>query len=266
MSTTTQFALEPLLPVWSLCAFAVALLALSFWIARRDSRFADRPKVTWLLFALRGTAVLILLWILLGPTRVRTDRKFTRKAVAILVDASASMGLVDAADGSGNVTRWRSNAEERLDEAAAMLRAAQLQLERFSKLADTTKDTESARTAFAAAVQGVEDGVAKLKNDSRRSALDAARIIDGRVLPTLRQKADDFTGGKSLAALERGQWLPERLTQLSAALAIAEQLAEQTVKDAEEKGKATAAEQLARSEKVSAFLTAAENSWLKEIR
>ncbi|HTD88696.1 MAG TPA: hypothetical protein VK850_19150, partial [Candidatus Binatia bacterium] len=227
MSTmVTRFAFEPFLPLWLLGAFGMGLLGLSFWIARRDSRFVDRPGLTGWLFALRTVAVIILLWILLGPTLVKTERKFTRKAVAILVDTSASMGLVDAADGSGNVTRWRANADPGLDEAAAVLRAAQMQLQRFSKLPDMTRDSGAARTAFTQGVRGLEQGVAKLKQESQRTVLDAARIIESKVLPPLRQKAADLSGGKSLAALDRGQWLPERLTQLSVAVATIERTAE----------------------------------------
>ena len=266
MSTTIQFAFEPFLPIWVLALLGIGLLALSFWIARRDSRFADRPKVTWLLFLLRAVAVLILLWILLGPTLVRTDRQFKTKALAILVDTSASMGLVDPADGSGNVTRWKLNAQPGLDEPVAAMRAAQVQLQHFSKVPDGTKDAPAARTLFMRAVRGLDDALAKLKQQSQRQVLDAARVIEGRVLPTLRQKAADFSSGKSLSALDRPHWLPERLTQLSVAIATLDQVAERTVKEAEEATKSAAAEQLSRSDKVSAFLAAAEDSWLKDIR
>lgn len=270
-TSSTQFAFEPFLPIWVLMILAVALLTLSFWIAGRDSRFVDQRWWTGWLFALRTVAVIILLWILLGPTLVRTDRKFTRKTVAVLVDASASMGLVDPVDGSGNVTRWRPHAEVGMDEPAAALRAAQIQLQRFSKMPDGTKDSPAARTIFAHAVQGLESGVAKLKQASERTVSDAARMIEIKVLPTLRQKAAEFSGGKSLAALDRGRWLPERLAQLSAAIAIIERVAEQRVKETEENRlKAelqTAGEaQLSREDKVHAFLAAAEESWLKDVR
>src|SRR5439155_19828880 len=93
MPTVTRFGFEPHLAVWLIVCLGIGLLALSFWIARRDARFADKPKLTRVLFLLRAIAVLILLWILLGPTLVRTERKLRTKAIAILVDASASMGL-----------------------------------------------------------------------------------------------------------------------------------------------------------------------------
>jgi hypothetical protein len=266
-TTVTRFALEPFLPFWGLAVLGVVLLALSFWIARRDSRFADRPKLTWFLFVLRAIAVVVLLWILLGPTLVRTDRRFKTKTVAILVDASASMGLVDAADGSGNVTRWSSKAEPGLDEPVAVMRAAQVQLQRFSKISAASKDSDTARSVLSRGVRGIEDAISKLKSDSRRPVLDAVRIIESKVLDTLRKKESEFRGGKSLAALDREQWLPDRLTQLSAAIATLERVAEQAVKDGEAQRKFSGGElQLSRSDKVSAFLAAAEASWLRDIR
>ena len=267
MTTSTRFALDPFLPLWTLCFLGIALLALSFWIARRDSRFADKPKVTWFLFLLRAAAVLILLWILLGPTLVTTDRHFKTKAIAILVDASASMGLVDAADGSGNVSRWKSNAERGLDDPVAALRGVQIQLQRFSKTPEGTRDSATARTLFARAVRGLDEAIQKLKSDPRRPVVDAARMLESKVLAGLQQKATEFEGGKSLAALDRERWLPDRLTQLSVAVASLDRVAEQTVKQAEEASKVSEAEQqLSRSDKVNAFLAAAEQSWLKDIR
>lgn len=268
--TTTNFAFEPFLPVWGIVALGLGLLALSFWIARRDARFADRPKVTSVLFVLRAVAVGILIWILLGPTLVTTVRKLRTKAVAVLVDASASMGLVDAADGSGNVSRWAANPAEavrKADESAAALRAAQLQLQRFARMPESVDDPDAAREMFARAVTGIEEAVGKLKDDSARAVKDATRIIESKVLDMLRQKSAEFSGRKSLAALDRERWLPERLTQLSLAIAAVERMTDQSVKAAEEASAISASEQqLSRFDKASAFMAAAEASWLKDIR
>lgn len=253
--TTSAFALEPFLPIWTIVAFGLCLLALSFWIARRDSRFADRPKLTLLLFVLRATAVVILLWILLGPTLVTTLRKFKTKSIAILVDASASMGLVDAPDGSGNVTRWSSKTARPLDESIGVLRGAQLQLERFSKM----QEKDLART-----LKGITEAVDQLKQDQRRPVLDSARLIEHKVLPILRQKSAEFSGGKSLAALDREQWLPDRLTQLSLAIASLEKVADQEITSLEQNNSPGTGE--SRFDKVGAFMAAAEESWLKDIR
>lgn len=267
--TTTNFAFEPFLPVWGIAALGVGLAALSFWIAWRDSRFADRPKLTMLLFALRTAAVGILIWILLGPTLVTTVRKLRTKSISILVDSSASMGLVDAVDGSGNVSRWAERpamSVRTADESVASLRAIQLQLQRFARLPETT-DADPARAMFARAVRGIEEAAAELRNNSARAAKDATRIIEGKVLDGLRQKSAEFTAGKSLAALDRERWLPDRLTQLALAISAIERVTDQQVKAGEETGKSDAGEQqLSRLDRVSAFLASAEASWLKDIR
>ena len=152
----TKFALEAFFPLWAIIVFGVLVLCLSVWMARRDTRFVDRPKLVWLLLLLRTIAVLILLWMLAGPTLVTTLRKFKRKSVAVLVDTSASMGLVEVADGSGNVSRWAASqgAEpnsvrlRQVDSAVATILAAQRQLERFGKLPDSTSDGTIARALF----------------------------------------------------------------------------------------------------------------------
>src|SRR6185503_9922390 len=141
-TSETKFALEGFLSLPAIAIVGVVLLALSWWMAQRDTRFADRPKLVWVLFTLRCVAVLILLWMLAGPTLVTVFRKFRMKSIAVFVDKSGSMGLVDTADGSGNVSRWavaRGHSSEarivgELDDAVAMLRAAQNHLERLSKL------------------------------------------------------------------------------------------------------------------------------------
>src|SRR5204862_4546820 len=108
-TSETKFALEAFIPLWWILPLGVLLLGLSWWMARRDTRFVGRPRLVWLLLLLRSVAVLILLWMLAGPTLVTTLRKFKRKSIAVLVDTSASMGLVDVSDGSGNVTRWAAS-------------------------------------------------------------------------------------------------------------------------------------------------------------
>src|SRR6188768_2355541 len=142
ISSETNFALEAHLPLWMIVALGVLLLGLSAWMTRRDTRFVTRPKLVWLLLLFRTAAVLILLWMLVGPTLVTTLRKFTRKSIAVLVDTSGSMGLVEVADGSGNVTRWAASQGgdvtasqlRQVDSAVATVVAAQRQLERFGKL------------------------------------------------------------------------------------------------------------------------------------
>src|SRR5688572_8152143 len=188
-TTETNFALEGFLSVGVVTFIGLVLLAISWWLARRDARFADRPKFVWFLFGLRCVAILVLLWMLAGPTLVTTVKKFKTKTVAVLVDTSASMGLVDVLDGSGNVSRWAAARSDgnpnqplrQLDEAVAMLRAAQNQLERFSKLPNSTKNFGDARTTFSQAVHGLKTGLAAVKastTDLPASSGDLKRGLD----------------------------------------------------------------------------------------
>ena len=176
-TTETKFALEGFFPGWAILLLGVGLLALSWWMARRDARFADRPKLVWWLFLLRCVAILVLLWMLAGPTLVTTVRKFKTKSVAMLVDTSASMGLVDVIDGSGNVSRWAAARTDdratrqlaQLDEAVARVARGAERLQRFSKLPNGLKNLEEPRRDLALALSGAEDG-------SRRSERDRARF------------------------------------------------------------------------------------------
>lgn len=289
-TTDTNFALEGFLPLWAIIVLGIGLLALSWWMARRDAGFADRSKLVSLLFALRCVAVLVLLWMLAGPTLVTTVSKFRTRSVAVLVDTSASMGLVDVVDGSGNVSRWAAARNEssggsgirKVDEAVAMLRVAQNQLERFARIPNSTKETADARAAFAWAVQGLKAGCDAIKRaaddlpDSgghvTRGFTDAAHTINEKVIDLLQSKSAEFNRGKTLAALERERWLPERLTLLTAAVGQLEGFADQFLKSIEaprEKSPDEAEAQeskLSRIDKVDAFLADAEHSWLRDIR
>ena len=172
VTSESKFALEAFFPLGMIVVFGSLLLVISLWMARRDTRFVDRPKLVWLLFLLRTVAILILLWMLAGPTLVTTLRKFTRKSIAVLVDTSASMGLVDVPDGSGNVTRWAAShgGDPRLrhvDGAVATILAAQRQLERFGKLPDSTKDGTDARAVFSHCVEGIASGLDLVKSSSQ---------------------------------------------------------------------------------------------------
>src|SRR5688500_2503804 len=102
----TQFSFDSFLPLWTIVFIGVVLLAVSSWLAWRDRRFTERARLVGVLLFFRVGAILILLWMLAGPTLVTTLRKFKRKTIAVLVDTSASMGLVDVLDGSGNNSRW----------------------------------------------------------------------------------------------------------------------------------------------------------------
>ena len=280
--TETKFALEGFLSLPVLAVIGAALLGFSWWMARRDTRFVDRPKLVWCLFALRCITVLVLLWMLAGPTLVNVFRKFRMKSVAVLIDKSASMGLVDVTDGSGNVSRWaaaRGVGSETatlrdLDEAAATLRAALSQMERFARIPEATRQPEQARDLLQRAARGVKDGLAaaeraQLSGDLRAASTDATRTLHANVQGVTQQKAAEFLRGKSLASLERERWLPDAITALSTGVGQLERVAGQfaiTLEQSQSAGGFAEDSRIARFEKVDAFMTSAEQSWLGKIR
>jgi len=289
-TTEMRFALEGFFSLWAVVLVGLALLAVSWWVARRDARFSDRPRFVWILFVLRCVAIFVLLWMLAGPTLITTYRKFRTKSIAILVDSSASMGLVDVVDGSGNVSRWAAARDDRgdgshiraLDEGVARLHAARKQLERFSKLPNSAKNSAATREMLARAVQGIETGLATIRKaaadlpgtaaDVKRGLAEAVRTVSEKVLDTLQNKSVEFNRGKTLAALERERWLPDRVVMLAVAVAQMEGLADQFTKSVEEPqvkspGSAAAQEsKLSRFDKVESFMASAEQGWLQEIR
>src|SRR5258705_7128151 len=175
-------------------------------MAHRDARFADRPRFVWFLFALRCLAILVLLWMLAGPTLVTSVKKFRMKSLALLVDTSASMGLVDVIDGSGNVSRWAA-ARDRgdtktiraLDEAVGTLIASRNQLEHFSKIPNSTKNSSEARKLLTQAAQGIKTGIAAIKktaddlpgsaSELKRGLGEAAKTIESKELETLGDRS-----------------------------------------------------------------------------
>jgi hypothetical protein len=289
-TTETRFALEGFFSGWAIVLMGLGLLALSWWMARRDARFADRPKLVWFLFLLRCVAILVLLWMLAGPTLVTVMRKFKTKTVAILVDKSASMGLVDVVDGSGNVSRWAAaRMDERetrqlaqLDDAVAKVRAAQNALQRFAKLPTVVKNLDEPRSELAGVASALKAGVASAKTiasdlqgahpEIAHGLQEASQSIAAKVLDTIEKKSGEFGRGKTLAALERERWLPESLAILSAAAGQLERVTDQLAKAVEAPivkspgGFAVAESKLSRFDKVDSFMAAAEQTWLKDIR
>ena len=286
----TKFTLEGFLPWWGLVIAGLALFAASWWSSTRDQRFADRPGFIRALLVLRCITILVLLWMLAGPTLVTIMREYRTKSVAVLIDASASMGLVDVADGSGNVTRWAAAREKsrsvdlvaRLDQSIATLRAGQNQLERFGKLATATKDPAAARALLAGAVKSIKAGLESVTSaandlppgaaDISRGLSDAARDIAAKALDTLQTKSAEFNRGKTLASLDRPRWLNEQSLAVSFAVSQMERLADQFAKSVEEPevkspGEMTTREsKLSRFDKIDALLSSAEQTWLKDLR
>ncbi len=288
-TSETNFSFDPFLSPWAIVIAGILLLVISCGLAWRDSRLVERRWLVWVLLVFRCAAIAVLLWMLAGPTLVTTWRKFQKKQIAILVDTSASMGMVDALDGSGNVSRWAAahgegagaNQIRNIDSAAASLLAAKRRLEVFGKLSDSTKDGTAARASLAEAIDSIRAGVELVKNgiaalpanqsEHARGVAEAMAGIESGPLKVLDARSGEFKRGKSLAAIERKTWLPKQLEHLSAAIGQLQQAADEIAKASEGAGAAASrtslAESLKRSrlDKVEQLMRAADEGWLGEI-
>ncbi len=285
-TTETHFAWESFLPLWGIGVAGVLLLATCWWLARRDGRLADRRWAVAVLATLRTVSILVLLWMLAGPTWVTVRRKFRPKSVAVLVDRSASMGLADGVDGSGNVTRWAaaraggggSAALRGLDEALAVLRVAQGQLERFGRLPESNGDATTARAELGRVVRGLERAIAEGRPRTRDSGEEAASLEEAWAelsegpVKALRLRLAEFERGRTLSALDRGAWLPDVLAGLAQALGRLEGGVERAWRRRESDGSGAEAvgfaEELGRSrwDKVESLLQRGEGAWLGALR
>src|SRR5438876_727345 len=136
VKTSEQFALSGL-PVHLLVLAGIAMTVLVMFLAWRDGRLT-RVWLTPVLTVLRVVAIVIVLWMLAGPSIVRTVTHTKTKNVAVVVDTSGSMGVSDPTD-EPMAARWSQAAAPadatpgfvKLDEASAALAVASSQLARL---------------------------------------------------------------------------------------------------------------------------------------
>src|SRR5438046_10580045 len=93
VKTSEQFALSGL-PVHLLVLAGIAMTLLVMFLAWRDGRLT-RIWLTPVLTALRVVAIVIVLWMLAGPSIVKTVTHTKTKNVAIVVDTSGSLRVSD---------------------------------------------------------------------------------------------------------------------------------------------------------------------------
>ena len=96
---------------WVFWALAAGVLGFTAWSLRLLRRDPDRRRAAWLA-GLRGTAAILLAWVLLQPQFRRRETVAGRPLVGVLVDASQSMN-----DGPAAMLRSKV-AREWLDSAA----------------------------------------------------------------------------------------------------------------------------------------------------
>jgi hypothetical protein len=271
-STTSseEFALSGAFSVHVLVFVGIALTLLVLVLAWRDGRLT-RIWLTPVFTLLRVAAIVIVLWMLAGPSMVQTMTRTKTKSIAVIVDASGSMGTTDPAD-EPIAVRWAQAAAAtksapafvKLDQASAALSVAASELARVVAVSQSNRDPDVMGNAVAQAKASLDASVNYLKDANAGSAdLDRQRggilqELTGTVVPQLnalsgqQRPSDKAQDGKtqleSAAKLLAG--LSSRLSQLAAAAPTALQI---------RSGPAS------RIETVASFLEQAQGDWLGAI-
>lgn len=204
----------------ALAAAAVALVATSIWRERRalGARWAAA------FFCLRLIAFACVLWMLAGPTRLRVERLERPQSIAVYVDSSASMDVVDPSD-PATVVRWAASGDNagsdsplaKCDRLGVALAAASIHCERLRQFIAEHRGSsqiEVETTALDATVKRVAtlakemtsaiDDSALADQSSRLAALTAGTIVGvtDDLRQTLTAKADRTSQEQLISGIE----------------------------------------------------------------
>jgi hypothetical protein len=278
--TIPKFALEGPLSVHQLIILGAVVAVLIGFFAWRDYKAAGSRKLLVFLFLPRLAALGVALWMLAGPSMLTVSRQFKPKSIVVLADGSGSMGLVDAPDGSGGTLRWSAAqsvpALALLDRVIGTLSSAQSAVGRIRQSNKTAEESQQSKDLWEQIRQSMDSAASDLGGltlDAARTDADLRAEL-GRVAAflkgglarisasqpagrTARQTQDDRLDEMG-AFIEGGSRRVERLSQkVASQYEQNPQSVEKSDLDAESK--------LTREEKVTAWLSAAEDSWLKDL-
>ena len=288
LETIEQFVLDgPITPGQAIGLGVVLALvsAWTIWLAcRRDRRWL--APVLW---TLRLGAIAVVLWMLLGATNVTILRRTIPKSVAILVDRSASMGVVDPAPSKAAALRWGPrNDNDRAGQLLAMAdRAATATTSahsQFLKVLDILRRSGKAETVEHALtvvsrssgraethLKVLSKGLSDREARAHQHVLAARQLLRQTVLPTLEEMIDDVQSGDLVMDAGRDAQVQELARQLAGAASRAERV----VRELEQQFDATpdrddpqllaSYSQATRIEKVAQLLDAARHNWLEEV-
>src|SRR2546428_1674094 len=147
--TIQKLSFDGPLSIGQLIILGFVVTVITGFFTLRECKTSASLKLFALLFPLRLAALSVVLWMLAGATLTTLLREFKPRSVVLLVDSSASMGIVDPVDGSGNSLSWAVAQKKAqsipdlaiLDSAIGMLRSAQSAIGRIGRLnqiADST--------------------------------------------------------------------------------------------------------------------------------
>ncbi len=282
-NTETFFSFEGPLNVTTAVVLGVLLAGLFGWTLYREGRLTQRwlIPVFWLL---RVAMLVVVLWMLLGPTDVTVREHTTPRTIAIFADSSGSMDVVDPPAPLDDL-RWTlacdpSQSEHFLsltDRARQSAHAAAVQ---FRDGVELLERGVSAKTA-ARSLQAADSACSRLKqaldlmSESEGLSKHAQVVADLReTVETASSELHDVAGRLQAAELLE----QDETARIAAALpkleAVADQmdrvvtLAERDLEAANSPGTMstppTSVSQ-SRRDKVAALMALAEDTWLKEL-
>ncbi len=188
--TLQSFSFDGPLAAWQGIVLGCVLAALGFWALFGAGR-NTRRKLGSVLFALRVIAIVVLVWLLLGPVRATTTRHFTPKSLAVVTDVSQSMNVVDPPDKLLDL-RWetQSAAGSSVDllstcDRAVSAAALHDQLGRLLQKGDRTSDNQRTRSSLQTAGRAVAAAVRLAETCSRQ--LEEQQATLGPELVVARQ-------------------------------------------------------------------------------
>jgi len=193
----------PLAP-WQGILLGGVLMALLFWTLFRGPAKA-RSRFAPLFVLLRVVAIVIVVWMLLGPVHQTIYRHLTPKSLAVVTDVSRSMNVVDPPDKKADL-RW--NAVTANDAASTLLAAcdrvtsaatmARDQLDWLLRHATSATESERTRRKLKTATRAAATAVTQSENVSR--LLDEGRESLG---PELVARGKDVTSALAASRLNQ---------------------------------------------------------------
>jgi len=279
--TIQKFALQGPLSLSRLALLGLLLAAILAYLAWRWARDSGSWKKSALLLLLRLGALSVALWMLAGASTVTVRRDTRARSLVFMVDSSASMGLVDPVDGSGDTVRWSGPANKlrasppvpALDAVIGSLQSARSDVARLRLLTDGGDPDHRGQIFWNQIHRSVEDAAAALAPLlSQVSGADSEAGVElDRVAAFLKDNSAPMGSWQKTA----GKSLQDRLDETAAFITAAiQRLERQSQKlaaayeknsPAQDKPALALQSKMSRNDKVASWLDDAENSWLKDV-
>ncbi len=279
--TIQKFALQGPLSLSRLALLGLLLASILAYLAWRWARDSGSWKKSALLLLLRLGALSVALWMLAGASTVTVRRDTRAKSLLFMVDSSASMGLVDPVDGSGETVRWSGSDNKlrasppvaALDEAIGSLQSARSDVARLRLLTEGGDPDHRGQILWDQIHRSVEAAAAALGpllSPVSRADSEAGAELD-RVAAFLKDNSATMGSWQKTAGKSPEDRLDETAAFITAAIQRVERqsqkLAAAYEKNASVQDKPGLALQskMSRNDKVASWLDEAENSWLKDV-